>query len=49
VLGARWLGLGADAGRCFVLGTASLCSLGYEHDLTEPVIKLWNDSQHVPA
>jgi len=47
VLSARWLGVEAAAGRFFLLGTASLCILGYEHDLEEPVIRLWNDTQHV--
>jgi probable phosphoglycerate mutase len=43
VLAARWLGLAAAGGRYFVLGTATLSALGYEHDLTEPVIKLWDE------
>jgi broad specificity phosphatase PhoE len=47
VLSARWLGLEPGAGRYFVLSTASLSALGYEHDATEPVIRLWNDTQHV--
>ena len=35
VLGARWLGLEPPARRTyFLLGTASLSALGYEHDLT---------------
>ena len=42
VLAARWLGEDPSAGRHFVLGTAALCALGYDHDLTEPVIRLWN-------
>jgi broad specificity phosphatase PhoE len=42
VLAARWLGEEASAGRHFVLGTAALCVLGYDHDRTEPVIRLWN-------
>ncbi len=41
-LAARWLGLEPGAGRHFVLGTASLSTLGYEHDRTEPVIRAWN-------
>jgi broad specificity phosphatase PhoE len=49
VLTARWLGLDAAGGRFFMLGTASLSRLGYEHDLTEPAIQLWNDAQHIAA
>ena len=40
---ARWLGLEPGAGRYFVLGTASLSELGYEHDRSEPVIRLWDE------
>ena len=47
VFAARWLGLPPSGGRYFVLGTASLSILGYEHDKTEPVIRLWNDTNHV--
>jgi probable phosphoglycerate mutase len=47
VLAARWLGLEPAAGRYFLLGTASLIVLGYEHNLTEPVIRLWNETRHV--
>jgi broad specificity phosphatase PhoE len=47
VLAARWLKLEPGAGRYFVLSTASLSTLGYEHDELEPVIRLWNDTQHV--
>jgi len=44
VFTARWLGLDVTAAGFFVLGTASLSKLGYEHALSEPVIALWNES-----
>jgi broad specificity phosphatase PhoE len=47
VLAARWLGLDAGDGAFFVLGTASLSILGYEHDLSEPAIRSWNDMGHI--
>ena len=47
VLTARWLGLNAWAGRSFTLNTASLSILGYEHNQSEPAIRLWNDTGHV--
>jgi len=47
VLAARWLGLEPEAGRYFVLSTASLSALGYEHNLSQPVIRLWDDTRHV--
>ncbi len=47
VLAARWLGLEPAAGRFFLLSTASLSVLSYEHSLTEPAIRLWDDSRHV--
>ncbi len=47
VLAARWLGLEPAGGRFFLLSTASLSALGYEHDLTQPVICLWDDTRHV--
>ena len=48
VFAARWLGLDPGAGRYFLLGTASLSALGYEHDRSEPVIRLWNEMPHEP-
>ena len=46
VLAACWLGLDASAARYWILGTASLSALGYEHDPSEPVIRSWNDTTH---
>ena len=42
VLAARWLGLDGREGRGFFLAPASLSTLGYHHDLSEPVIHFWN-------
>jgi probable phosphoglycerate mutase len=48
VLAARWLGLEPGGGRYFLLSTASLGTLAYEHNnLSEPIIRLWNDTRHV--
>ena len=44
---ARWLGLDVAIGRFFMLSTASLSALGYEHNLSQPVIRLWDDDRHV--
>ena len=46
VFAARWLGLPPGAGRYFFLGTASLSAVGYEHDHSDPVIRLWNEMPH---
>ena len=45
-LACRWLGLEPTAGRYFMLKTASLSVLGYENDLSQPVIQLWDDTGH---
>jgi broad specificity phosphatase PhoE len=47
VLAARWLGLEVQAGQFFLLSTASLSALSYEHTVSEPAIRLWDDSRHV--
>jgi len=47
VLAARWLGLEPGSGQYFLLDTASLSTLGYEHSHLEPAIRVWNDTCHV--
>lgn len=47
VFAARWLGLESAGGRYFLLSTSSLSALGYEHNRSEPVIRLWNETHHV--
>jgi probable phosphoglycerate mutase len=47
VLAAAWLNLDVVAGQYWILGTTSLSALGYEHDATEPTIRLWNDMSHI--
>jgi probable phosphoglycerate mutase len=48
VLASRWIGLEPTiTARSFMLSTASLSALGYEQDLSRPVIRLWNDTHHV--
>jgi probable phosphoglycerate mutase len=50
VLAARWLGIQPTVNsRFFMLSTASLSALSYEHDLSRPVIQLWNETRHVGA
>jgi len=49
VLAARWLGLGPRGARHFLLGTASLSTLTYEHNPSQPAIGVWNDTHHLNA
>ena len=35
------------AGRYFILDASSFSALGYEHNLSQPVIQLWNDTHHL--
>jgi broad specificity phosphatase PhoE len=46
VVAARWLGLEPVCGKYLLLSTASLSALGYEHNLSQSVIRLWNDTGH---
>lgn len=48
ILATRWIGVEPTVNaRSFMLSTASLRALGYEHDLSRPVIRLWNETRHV--
>jgi probable phosphoglycerate mutase len=47
VLAARWLGMEPGAARYFLLGTASLSALSYEHNESHPAIRFWDDTRHV--
>ena len=48
ILADRWMGFAPGlAARHLLLSTASLSILGYEHNLSQPVIRLWNDDHHV--
>ena len=49
VLAVRWIGLAPKEGRHLLLDTASLSILGYDHDLTEPVIHAWNGASTAPS
>jgi broad specificity phosphatase PhoE len=45
---ARWCQIEPIANaRPFMLDTASVSALGYEHNLSQPVIRLWNDTHHL--
>jgi broad specificity phosphatase PhoE len=45
VFAARWLGLEPFAGKFFMLDTTSVSALSYEHDLSSPAIRFWNDTR----
>ncbi|RZU40758.1 histidine phosphatase family protein [Edaphobacter modestus] len=48
ILASRWLGLEPTANsRYFMLSTASLSAVGYENNISRPVIRFWNDTRHV--
>ncbi len=48
-LTARWIQLPGHKARRFLLSTAALSVLGFEHNLDEPVVRLWNDCGHVAS
>lgn len=48
VLATRWINLPLTPhSLSFLLSTASLSALSYEHNLDRPVIALWNDTHHL--
>ena len=47
ILAARWMDLPVEDARHFLLSTASLSIVGYEHTQDDPAILLWNDVRHV--
>jgi broad specificity phosphatase PhoE len=48
VLAARWIRIEPSVNAMsFLLSTASLSAVGYDHDFSRPVIRLWNDAHHV--
>src|SRR5271155_1959706 len=50
VLADRWLALTPGrVAKHLLVGTASLSALSYEHMLSQPVIRLWNDDHHLAA
>jgi broad specificity phosphatase PhoE len=50
VLADRWLDLSPGCvAKYLLLSTASLSELSYEHNISQPAIRLWNDNRHVAA
>ena len=47
VLAGSWIGLEPYEAKSLMLNTASLSVLGYEHNLEQPAITLWNDTNHL--
>lgn len=44
---ARFLGLEPAGGKFFTLNTASVSMLGFENNVAQPVVRLWNDTSHL--
>jgi broad specificity phosphatase PhoE len=50
VLADRWLAVSPGCvAKYLLLNTASLSELSYEHTVSRPVIRLWNDDRHLAA
>jgi len=49
ILAAPWLNQPVGSARFFLLSNASLSTLTYEHNVSEPVIGLWNDTRHLTS
>ena len=50
MLAVRWIGIEPIAiAESLMLSTASLSALGYEHSLSQPAIRLWNETHHLLA
>jgi len=49
VLATRWANIALPYGKSLMLSTSSLSALSYENSMSHPVIRLWNDTQHVIA
>ncbi len=48
VFATRWLALAPDClGKYFSVNPSSLSALSYAHNLSQPMIRLWNDDNHV--
>ena len=47
MLAARWTGIATVNASSLMLATASLSVLGYENGLSQPAIRLWNDTHHL--
>jgi len=46
-IGARWSELDAAAGSRLYLSTGSISILGFDHSRDEPVLRSWNDTNHL--
>ncbi len=43
IFALRWIGIDTKFAKNILLGTAAMSVLGYDHNLNEPAILLWND------